>query len=152
MTDFLRQRIVGPIMDLLREGITPEKLALSIALGATLGVFPVLGSTTILCALAAWALRLNQPAIQLVNYFAYPIQLALIVPFIQLGSRLLGSRAMALSLSQMTDMIRSDALGAISALGAATLGAIVLWAMASPIVAAAIYFTLVPVLRRVRLA
>ena len=50
---FLRRRIVIPILDLLRQGITPEKIALSIALGITLGVTPVLGSTSILCFLAA---------------------------------------------------------------------------------------------------
>jgi uncharacterized protein (DUF2062 family) len=61
-----------PIVDLLRQGITPEKIALSIALGAVLGIFPVLGSTTILCAAAAFVLRLNLSAIQIVNFLIYP--------------------------------------------------------------------------------
>jgi hypothetical protein len=38
-----------------------------------LGVFPAPGCPTLLCALAALVLRLNPPAIQLVNYFVYPL-------------------------------------------------------------------------------
>ena len=37
---WLRRRIVNPILDLLRQGITPEKVALSIALGLTLAAPP----------------------------------------------------------------------------------------------------------------
>jgi uncharacterized protein (DUF2062 family) len=65
--------------------MAPETIALSVALGLVLGVFPVFGCPTILCALAAFALVLNLPAIQAVNYLAYPLQLALLVPFIRLG-------------------------------------------------------------------
>lgn len=64
---FFHRRLIRPILDLLRQGVTPEKIALSLALGVALGVFPVLGSTTALCALAALVLRLNLPAIQIVN-------------------------------------------------------------------------------------
>ena len=152
LKDFLSRRAVTPILALLREGITPEKIALSVALGAAIGVFPVLGSTTLLCALAAWLLRLNQPAIQLVNYFIYPLQLALIVPMMQVGGRLSGSSHASLSLSPMTEMFRVDALAAAAALGTAVLGAILLWLAASPIVVAAIYYSLVPLLRRARFA
>jgi uncharacterized protein (DUF2062 family) len=62
---FLYRRLVRPILELLRQGVTPGKIALSLALGVVLGVFPVLGSTTALCTLAAITLRLNLPAIQL---------------------------------------------------------------------------------------
>jgi uncharacterized protein (DUF2062 family) len=61
---FLHRRLIQPLIDLLRQGVTPEKLALSIVLGLILGVFPVLGSTT---ALAALVLRPNLPTIQIVN-------------------------------------------------------------------------------------
>ena len=89
---FLHRRILTPILDLLRQGITPEKIALSIALGITLGVTPVLGSTSILCFLAAVVFRLNVPAIQLVNYFVYPLQFALLIPFIRMGEWIFAAR------------------------------------------------------------
>jgi uncharacterized protein (DUF2062 family) len=71
---FLYRKLVRPLVDLLRQGVSPEKIALSVALGVTLGVFPLLGSTTALCALAAFTMQLNLAAIQLVNYFVYPFR------------------------------------------------------------------------------
>ncbi len=87
---FLQRRLVRPVIELLRQGVTPEKIALSIVFGVTLGVFPVLGSTTALCAVAALAFRLNLPAIQIVNYFVYPLQIALLIPFFRVGEKLFG--------------------------------------------------------------
>jgi hypothetical protein len=48
-------------------------------------MFPVLGSTTILCAAAAFVLRLSLLAIQAVNFLIYPLQLIVFLPFLQGG-------------------------------------------------------------------
>jgi len=69
----------------LRQGISPRRLALTLALGFAVGCIPVIGIPTVLCAALALALRLNLPAIQMANYVAMPLQLALIVPFVRLG-------------------------------------------------------------------
>ncbi len=53
-----------------------------------LGTFPVFGFPTILCAIAAVALRLNLPALQAVNQISTPAQLALLVPLARVGARL----------------------------------------------------------------
>jgi uncharacterized protein (DUF2062 family) len=72
----------------LRQGISPRRLALTLALGFAIGCFPVLGIPTALCALLAVALGLNLPAIQAANYAAMPLQLVLIMPFVRLGQLL----------------------------------------------------------------
>jgi uncharacterized protein (DUF2062 family) len=144
------RKIFLPIVDLLRQGITPEKIALSIALGAVLGIFPVLGSTTILCAAAAFVFRLNLPAIQLVNFLIYPLQLILFLPFLQAGSRITGAAPVTLSMKEVFGMIKSDPWSLIKMLWTASLGAIAIWMVISPLVVAAVYFTLAPVLRRLR--
>ena len=72
----------------LRQGISPRRLAFTLAIGFVLGCIPVVGIPTALCAMVALAFRLNQPAIQAANYAAMPFQLALIVPFVRLGARL----------------------------------------------------------------
>jgi uncharacterized protein (DUF2062 family) len=133
---------------LLRQGITPEKVALSIALGAVLGVFPMLGSTTLLCAGAAILLRLNLPAIQLVNFLIYPLQLILFLPLLKAGSRIAKAGPVTISLKQIFGMIESDLWGLIKMLWSATLGAIAIWLVLAPIAALIIYFTLAPILRR----
>lgn len=74
-------------------GLPPETIALILALGLVLGVFPVWGCPTILCAAAAAALRLNWPAMQVINQLSSPLQLALLIPLGRLGARILGSNA-----------------------------------------------------------
>ncbi|MGB7265336.1 MAG: DUF2062 domain-containing protein [Terracidiphilus sp.] len=69
----------------LSQGISPRRLALTLALGFAIGCIPVVGIPTVLCAALALALRLNFPAIQAANYVAMPLQLALIIPFMRLG-------------------------------------------------------------------
>lgn len=69
----------------LRQGISPRRLAFSVALGCAVGCIPVIGIPTLLCAGLAFALGLNLPAIQAANYAVMPLQLMLIVPFIRLG-------------------------------------------------------------------
>jgi uncharacterized protein (DUF2062 family) len=146
---FFQRRLVRPVIELLRHGVTPEKLALSIALGVALGVFPVLGSTTLLCALAALVLRLNLPAIQIVNYFVYPLQIALLIPFYRLGETLFSAGHLPLSVPQIYAMIRASTSGAIRALWTTTWHAIVVWSFVAPLGAAAVYLILTPALRRV---
>jgi len=68
---------------------TPELLALSLVAGLVLGIFPMYGVPTLLCAAAGVVLRLNLPAVQLVNAITSPLQLALLIPFHHLGGRLL---------------------------------------------------------------
>jgi len=79
------------VAEWLRQGISPRRLALTLALGFAIGCFPVVGIPTAICALLALALRLNQPAIQAANYVVMPLQLLLIVPFVRLGGWLLDS-------------------------------------------------------------
>lgn len=75
----------GQVAGWLRQGISPRRLALTLALGFAIGCIPVVGIPTALCVLVAMSLRLNLPAIQVANYAAMPLQVALIVPFVRLG-------------------------------------------------------------------
>ncbi|MEO8595464.1 MAG: DUF2062 domain-containing protein [Candidatus Solibacter sp.] len=143
-----RRKIVTPLLELLRQGITPEKLAFSIALGITLGVTPVLGSTTILCLLAAALLRLNLPAIQLVNFIVYPLQLVLLVPFIRMGEWLFSAPAVLTSVEQASELIGSGVLTAITTLWDATLHGLVAWLMIGTLACLLLYGVLLPVIRR----
>ena len=73
------------------QSMSPEAVASVVVLGLVFGVFPAPICPTIFCALAALALRLNPPAIQLVNYLVYPLQIALAAPFVALGKLLFRS-------------------------------------------------------------
>lgn len=84
---FARQRVEKKLAGWLRQGMSPRRLALTLALGFTIGCVPVIGIPTLLCAGLALLLGLNLPAIQAANYAAMPFQLALIAPFLKVGAR-----------------------------------------------------------------
>ncbi|HET9804952.1 MAG TPA: DUF2062 domain-containing protein, partial [Candidatus Acidoferrum sp.] len=126
---FFYRKLVKPLLDLLRQGVTPEKIALSVALGVALGVFPALGWTTALCAIAAFALKLNLPTIQIVNYFMYPVQLALLLPFFRFGEKLFGAKHLPISVAQIFDLIHASVWNAIKLLWITTWHAIIAWGL-----------------------
>ena len=52
----------------LQKGLTPQKLSLTLCLGTATGVMPLLWGTTILSALLAGFFKLNQAAMQALNF------------------------------------------------------------------------------------
>ena len=144
---FFYRRLARPILELLRQGVTPEKIALSVALGAALGVFPAIGLSTALCAIAALVLRLNLPAIQIVNYFVYPAQIALLLPFFRLGEKLFRAPHFPISVAQIHAMIRANMGDAIRLLWTTTWHAIAVWCLVAPAFVAITYTILAPALR-----
>ena len=146
---FLTRKLIRPLLELLRQGVTPEKLSMSIALGAALGMIPVIGGNTALCALIGLIWGLNLPAIQLVNYFVYPLQIALLLPLFRLGEKLFRARHLSVSVAQIYEMARTNPWSAIQLFWTTTWHALVVWALVAPFVAALLYFLLLPGFRRV---
>jgi uncharacterized protein (DUF2062 family) len=128
------------VKDLLLKGISPRKIALSLACGVVFGLFPIMGSTTILCTGVALALGLNLPAIQTVNFLIYPVQLALILPFIRAGQMLFGSEQTKLTLQQMIGIARGDAGHAFHLLWRAAIAGIAAWTIFAPVALALLYW------------
>ena len=147
---FFQRKIIDPIVKLLRQGISPEKIALGMAVGVVIGIFPVIGSTTLLCTLAALVLRLNLPAIQLVNYLVYPLQIALLIPFFQFGAWLFGVDPLPLSASQLISMFKTDLWNTIGQLWDTTLRAIVAWSLICLPTVAGLYYLLRPLLKKIK--
>ena len=141
-------QFLKPIVDLLRQGLSPEKIALTIALGVVLGVAPVLGSTTLLCTLAAVTLRLNLPAIQIVNGAVYPLQFALLIPFYRMGTWVFGSEVPVFSLAEVKELIELGLVRAIRTLWVVTMHALVAWLAAGIVACAVLYVALLPCVRR----
>ncbi|MBX2946850.1 MAG: DUF2062 domain-containing protein [Cyclobacteriaceae bacterium] len=111
----------------LKRGTTPRMLAITCALGAVLAVFPVYGGTTLLCFVAAIVFRLNVVVIQAVNYALTPVQLLLIVPFMQVGIALFDLPAKSLEYDGLIDRFKDDSNSVISEFLGALFGGIVVW-------------------------
>src|SRR5262245_2595982 len=136
---FVRRRLIDPILELLRQGVTPQKIALSLAFGLGVGIFPVLGVSTVLCTLIAIVLRLNLPAIQLVNYLASPLQLALIVPFVRVGETVLGLAHQPVSISEGFRLMAIGVMHAITVLWDAIVHAALGWIVIGPVLIFGLY-------------
>lgn len=143
-----RKYLVDPIVGQLHQGATPDALASSIAWGAVLGLFPVLGSTSILCGIAAVRLKLNHIAIQGINWIVYPLQIALIIPFLSLGNALFGIPSDNLSLASITQAFETNFLGALHDLGGLAARGIAAWVLVAIPSVPLLRLILRPVMRR----
>jgi uncharacterized protein (DUF2062 family) len=148
VASFVQRRLVDPLVALLRQGTSPRRLACSFACGVVCGLFPVVGTTTILCAGAALLFRLNLPAAQLVNYFLYPLQLALIVPFMRAGEVILHAQRTRLSLEEMIVIFRHNHMQAMRDLWRLTVHGIVAWLVFAPVLFAVVYAVVLPPIAR----
>jgi uncharacterized protein (DUF2062 family) len=143
----LRRRIGEPLLRLVTQGHTPEKVALSVAFGLAIGVFPVFGVTTLLCVLVGVLLRLNHPALQIANQVMYLVQLPLIVVFIRIGESMLGAAPIAFSATLLMAELRAHPATAFERFGTAGLHGILGWAIVAPAVVALAYAGTLPILR-----
>jgi uncharacterized protein (DUF2062 family) len=150
MRRFWSQRVVQPILAVLRQDLTPGGVALSLAVGVAVGLFPVIGATTFLGLVAGAALRLNLPALQLANWLAYPLQLAMILPLVRLGEWLAGASPVSFSVAQVVTSASTDPLETLGRFGMTGLHGILGWMVVAPLVIPALYGMLTPTLRAAR--
>ena len=145
---FWRRRVRDPIVSLLGQGLTPETLALSFAMGLVLGVFPIIGATTVLCLLAGAVFRLNHVALQLANHLAYPLQIPLILAFVRLGEGLLRAPRVTFDPIALVRHFQRDPVGFLREFGVTGLHGILGWSLVAPPVLLVLYLALRPPLRR----
>lgn len=139
-------------MGFLKAGISPAQLAVAFALGMVVGIIPLLGSTTLICTLLAFALRLNLPVLQLANYTVFPLQLLLFIPFFQMGGYLFEPLEIPLSVTQLSEMLQADFLGAIQLFWFANLQALLVWLLLAVPLYLLLYGILLLVFKRIALA
>ncbi|WP_028080417.1 DUF2062 domain-containing protein [Solimonas soli] len=145
-----RARLLALLRQQLLQGVTPRRLALALGLAFALGIFPVLGATTMLCAVAGVLLRLNQPLLQLANYLVYPLQLALLLPFYRAGEWLFGMTPVPLlSVADLLRRFDADPWAFVADYARVGVAGIVVWLLLSPLLVGTLYGALLLPLRRI---
>src|ERR1700679_1290092 len=134
VNNWLNRRILEPLLSLLRQGISPDRLALGVA--------------TILCVGIALAFRLNLAAMQIVQAAMAPTQLLLIIPFVRLGEWILRIPPEPVSIKQGMALLAQSAGHAIAVLWNAILYAGLAWLLVAPLAVYSIYKLLTPVFAR----
>ena len=137
----IRRKLSNLIKNIFVQGVSPRKLALTISLGIFIGTVPILWGSTLICAVLAVSLRLNQPSIQAANYLVYPMQLALIVPFYRFGAGIF-PWGPSLSLDIFSKGFKKEWMGNIIPIVAATLKALAAWFFIASPLAVLLYFLL----------
>lgn len=146
-TSWWRRRILDPLGRQLTQGLSPERLALALAIGGVIAVNPFLGTTTLGCLAAGVVLRLNQPALQIANLLAVPFQIALILPWVRAGEWLYGAAPMPLNPVLLAEQFAAAPLRFFERFGWTGLHAGTAWLLAAPLLGAVFYFALRPLLR-----
>lgn len=146
---FWRRRLLDPILAQLRLGLTPDRVAWTLAVGTACSLFPFLGLTTLLNAAVGFAFRLNQVILQTLNQLLGPLQLVLILVYIRLGEWLWSAPPQPLSIPAMLRRFEEAGVAQFfREFGLAGLHALTAWAVTSPLLVALLHFALRPVLRR----
>jgi len=148
LKNWLNRRLLEPLLALLRQGVSPRRLALCVAIAIVVGNIPILGVSTILCALIALIFRLNLPAIQLVQAAMAPTQVLLIIPFVRLGEWILRVPPQVVSLKAALALMSQGVWQAVVVLRDAIFYAGLAWALIAPFCIYLLHRLLTPVFER----
>ena len=129
MARWMKRKVLLPIRKALKNVISQKRLAVSMALGITIGLMPFYGITTILVGAIAYTLRLDFVIMQVVHYIVHPIQLALIIPFFRAGNFFIGKNSVDLTIGEYITSFKSDFWMALSEFWKMNLSAIIIWGL-----------------------
>jgi uncharacterized protein (DUF2062 family) len=143
-------------VQMLAGGTGWRRVIWALVVGAAVGVFPLIGLSTLLCAALAAGFRLNMPLAQGANWAMGPLPLVLWIPFLRLGERLLGAVPLPLSLAELRELVGVRGVFFAVDLAGSVLHALLGWLTVCAAVAAVLavvtagWGRLAPVFTRVR--
>jgi uncharacterized protein (DUF2062 family) len=149
---FWKRRLGDPILALLTQGVTPDKIAATFAVGTAVSLFPFLGfTTTFNIGIGLW-FRMNQPLLQAINYLLTPLHLVMILVYVHAGEWIWGAREDRFSISDLITTFRDDSIsGFVHRFGWAGIHAFTAWLISVPFIIAGLYYGLRPLMRRLAL-
>jgi uncharacterized protein (DUF2062 family) len=148
LKNWLNRWLLEPLLALMRQGISPRRLALCVAVAIVIGNVPILGVSTILCAFIALIFRLNFPAMQLVQAAMAPTQVLLIIPFVRLGEWILRVPPQVVSIKAALALISQGVWPAIVVLRDAIFHAALAWGLVAPFAVYLLHRLLTPAFER----
>lgn len=126
-------KIGSTLLDALRQGWSRSQLAWAISWGATVGIFPIYGFTTLMLVLIGQGLKLNHVVLQGTNYLLAPLKLALILPHIRFGEWLFRvEEPFSLSIAAFTRQFQESPLDTLQQYAMTFLHAFTAWIVLAP--------------------
>lgn len=147
----MRLRNLGQkLKGLLKQGLTPKELALSISIAMLIGVFPIYGTTTFILAFMALRLRLNLPIMIAVSYVLTPGQILLIIPFARVGEFLFGFETLGMDMESLQNAYADGILEVFSQYSGRLVLAVGGWMIVTIPIAVLLYVILFQVFRAIK--
>jgi uncharacterized protein (DUF2062 family) len=150
--NFLRCRVLLPLLRLLKHGVSPRRLAWSLAVAVVVGVNPFLGTTTVFMLLVAWIFGLNQIAAQIGVHLVTPLQWVLFLPFVHAGVVVFHTHRLPMTKHEIVYLSHRHPVQLAHILWRWEWHALVIWlgfaALVAPLIAAQIRRLLVLAMRR----
>jgi len=132
----------------LRQGLSPAACSASIAASFTIGIFPIMGFSTLINTVVAFFFRLNQPVVQAFNWIVGPLKIALIFPFLRFGEWLFGAEPFSLSLTEFSKIFFEDWLATTREFAWTFVHAIAGWLVVAPVIFCICYWVARAVINR----
>jgi uncharacterized protein (DUF2062 family) len=147
----MRLRNLGQkFTNLLKQGLSPKELALSISVAVLIGVFPIYGTTTFFLAFLALKMRLNMPIMLAISYILTPVQILLIIPFARIGELLFGIETLEMDLETLQKAYAEGFFVVISKYSGRLILAVGSWLIIAVPVAVFLYIFLFQVFRAIK--
>lgn len=147
----MRLRNLGQkLKGLLKQGLTPKELALSISIAVLIGVFPIYGTTTFILAFLALRLRLNLPIMIAVSYVLTPAQILLIIPFARVGEFLFGFETLGMDMESLQNAYADGILEVFSQYSGRLVLAVGGWMIVTIPIAVLFYVILFQIFRAIK--
>ncbi|MBF8150588.1 DUF2062 domain-containing protein [Winogradskyella sp. F6397] len=135
-------KIWDKFMALLKQGLTPKQLALSVVVSAVVSVFPIFGVSTIVLTCLALSFRLNLPVMIVFSYIIEPLKLLVLIPFINIGASVIGTEHTLLSFNAIKTSYDTSFWGTVGELSYELLCGSIGWLLTAIPLGIVIYFIL----------
>jgi uncharacterized protein (DUF2062 family) len=141
------RRLRDPIVAQFSQGVTPDKIAATLAVGTACAFFPFLGFTALLTLGAGLVLRMNQPILQTLNQLLGPLQLVMILVYVRAGEWIWRAHENRFSVADMLRTFHDTSFGEfLQRFGWAGIHAFTAWLISVPVIIVGIYYPLRPVM------
>ncbi|MEO6874532.1 MAG: DUF2062 domain-containing protein [Opitutaceae bacterium] len=147
-SSFWQRRVVGPIRKQLTQGVTPDKISLTLAVGTACSLLPFLGFTSLLNLGVGLWLRLNQPILQTLNQILGPLQLVLIIVYVRVGEKIWHAPPVPFSVPALLHAFKENPGAFLERFGWTGIHAATAWLISVPLIVGGLYFSLRPLVRK----
>lgn len=117
----------------LTQGLSPERASLAVGCGLHIGIFPILGFSTMLCVVTAAVLRLNQPLVLAMNVVMTIPKWLFMIPFLRLGEFITGADRFPLVIKELTASFKAAPWKTLLEFGAVFFHAFLGWIVVLPV-------------------